>query len=61
MGAWRGLLGSPHPQRLYPGRFVKKTDNHITLNSRTKPALVLKTIMMVPKSNRKRGKEFHFR
>ena len=50
VGAWGGgwLLGSPHPQRLYTGLFVKTTDNHITSNSRTKPTLVLKTIMMVP-------------
>lgn len=64
VGAWGGggrLLGSLHPQRLCTGLFVKTTDNHITSKSRTKPALVLKTIMMVTKSNRKRGKEFHFR
>lgn len=59
--AWGGeLLGSPHHQGLRTGLFVKKTDNCITLNSRTKPALVPKTIMMVPKSNTKRGKEFCF-
>ena len=62
-GVWRHggeLLGSPHHQGLRTGLFVKKTDNCITSNSRTKPALVPKTIMMVPKPHTKRGKEFHF-